>query len=260
MATRRTSLTQITLSYQSPNALLYGRKSLAASVVVDPNRIDAIGMTCSCLGHLALLGGLIWASGSAPAGETSSTKAIDVTIVSQSAPSTGTVSPQAAAATDPVVLGDPAAKAHAAAAVASDRVAMPPGALPGAARAQMSASPAAAFSTAAAVPSGADHSDYQRRLNELIARHSRYPPEARQRRLAGVAHLAFRIDRSGAVLDSWIEESSGSEILDSAALAALERAKPMPAIPLNLSAPLDFVVEIDSAASSMVRARARAGN
>lgn len=64
-------------------------------------------------------------------------------------------------------------------------------------------------------------SDYQRRLYASLARGSRYPAEARYLHLAGVTQLAFRIDRSGTVLESWIRESSGSELLDSAALEAL---------------------------------------
>ncbi|MEJ2459763.1 MAG: TonB family protein [Novosphingobium sp.] len=88
--------------------------------------------------------------------------------------------------------------------------------------------------------------DYQRLLYEIVARHSRYPSEAGKLRLAGVTCLAFRLDRNGNVLDRWIEHSSGSALLDKAALAALERAQPLPPIPPSLPARLDFIIEIDS--------------
>lgn len=88
--------------------------------------------------------------------------------------------------------------------------------------------------------------DYQRRLNALVAQNMRYPPDAVRRRLAGVTQLAFSVARDGAVIDSWIERSSGSTLLDTAALDALDRAEPLPPIPGGLPDPLGFVVEIDA--------------
>lgn len=114
---------------------------------------------------------------------------------------------------------------------------------------------AAATSAPAQIPVG-ELSAYQRRLFEIVARNSRYPAEARRLQLAGVTHLAFRIDRLGNVLDSWIEQSSGSELLDDAALAALERARPLPPIPPMLPGEMEFVVEIDS---SLIQQRAQQG-
>ncbi|WP_245968232.1 energy transducer TonB [Hephaestia caeni] len=98
----------------------------------------------------------------------------------------------------------------------------------------------------AAATTAADLDEYQRRLYEVVARHSRYPSEAKRLRLAGVTYLAFRLDRRGKVLESWVQRSSGSEMLDNAALAALDRAQPLPPIPPSLPARMDFVIEIDS--------------
>ncbi|MEP9360967.1 TonB family protein [Sphingomonas sp. KR3-1] len=88
-------------------------------------------------------------------------------------------------------------------------------------------------------------SDYQRRLYEAVANSSRYPAEARRLNLSGVTRLAFKVDRDGKVLDSWIQESSGSELLDDAALAALDRAQPLPPLPAGLPSQQGFVIEID---------------
>lgn len=94
--------------------------------------------------------------------------------------------------------------------------------------------------------SRAELSEYQRTLYELVARNSRYPADARRLHLAGITQLAFRVDRAGTVLESWVQESSGSEMLDDAALAGLAHAEPLPRIPASLPARLDFVIEIDS--------------
>lgn len=107
-----------------------------------------------------------------------------------------------------------------------------------------------------AVPSAFELSAYQRRLYEALARNSRYPAEARRMRLSGVTRLAFRIDRVGHVVESWIQESSGSELLDDAALEALGRAQPLPPIPVSLPSRLDFVIEIDLSTMQQFASRA----
>lgn len=88
-------------------------------------------------------------------------------------------------------------------------------------------------------------SSYQHRLYEAIARGCRYPAEARRAHLAGVTTLAFTIDRAGSVTQAWIHKSSGSDLLDNAALEALDRARPLPAIPASLPARIDFIIELD---------------
>jgi len=74
--------------------------------------------------------------------------------------------------------------------------------------------------------------------SELVARlerYKRYPPEAQSRGEQGVAQLAFSVDRSGGVHRAHIARSSGSSLLDSATLAMLERAAPLPPPPPELA-------------------------
>ena len=59
--------------------------------------------------------------------------------------------------------------------------------------------------------------------------------------------VAFTIDRSGAVLASSVQHSSGYPLLDRAALDMLDRASPLPAMPesmpqqrLNLAVPVEY--------------------
>lgn len=92
-----------------------------------------------------------------------------------------------------------------------------------------------------------DFNAYSRLISDLIARNCRYSDAARARGLDGVTRIAFRVDRDGGVSDSWIDTSSGSELLDNAALAALDRTGRLPPIPRGLPAPLSFAIEVDAA-------------
>ncbi|HEX5211918.1 MAG TPA: TonB family protein, partial [Pseudolabrys sp.] len=74
--------------------------------------------------------------------------------------------------------------------------------------------------------------------SELVARlerAKRYPPEAQARGEHGVAQLAFSVDRSGGVHHARIARSSGSNLLDSATLAMVERAAPLPPPPSEMT-------------------------
>lgn len=81
-----------------------------------------------------------------------------------------------------------------------------------------------------------------------LERHRRYPASARARQIQGVAHLRFRMNRSGKVLGATVLRSSGAAVLDRAALDTLKRAQPLPAIPkeradeVELTLPVEFYV------------------
>lgn len=88
---------------------------------------------------------------------------------------------------------------------------------------------------------------WQGRLLAHLERLKRYPPEARARRLQGVAYVRLAMDREGRVLSSVIERSSGQPAFDREALALLQRAQPLPKPPaeisgdrITLSVPVEF--------------------
>lgn len=83
----------------------------------------------------------------------------------------------------------------------------------------------------AAALSGSDVQLFRSQLLRHIERFRRYPPEARQVGAEGTAKVHFVMDQSGAVKDVWIETSSGVRSLDDEAIAAILRARPLPAPP-----------------------------
>ncbi len=88
---------------------------------------------------------------------------------------------------------------------------------------------------------------WQKSLVARLARLQQYPPQARG--VQGVVSLAFSIDRHGNLVSSRIVKSSGSALLDAAALDLIKRAAPLPPPPAEIAdSELSFVVPIRFAA------------
>ncbi len=85
--------------------------------------------------------------------------------------------------------------------------------------------------------------DYRGLLTRHVARFLSYPPEASRRRLGGVVWVRFRVERDGTLADLVIS-TPGEPLLDSAALATVWRAEPVPSVPSYLEAPLEVEVPI----------------
>ena len=68
-----------------------------------------------------------------------------------------------------------------------------------------------------------------------LQQHKTYPRRLQRRRIEGEVIVAFTINRAGVLLNSRIVSSSGVQGLDDAALELLERAKPFPALPPELT-------------------------
>jgi periplasmic protein TonB len=222
-----------------------------------PSRINTIGMLCSCVGHALLFGGFILYSEQKPSkrlapAQSTAPMVVDIVPAEQAAEP-----PRTRVAVDrrkdpvPAVGASNGRMAAVATATGPVRVS------DNISSKEPDTESAAASGSMSTAPSPAELSDYQRRLYEIVAQNSRYPAEAKQRRLAGVTQLAFRLDRLGNVLESWVHKSSGSEVLDNAALEALERAQPLPPIPPALPSRMDFVIEIDSSVMQQVALVAR---
>jgi len=105
--------------------------------------------------------------------------------------------------------------------------------------------PAPPVSRPVAAP-GEGRENYFARLTAHLNRHKRYPPEARAARLQGVVMVRFVMDRSGFISSREIVKSSGRAALDREALALMERAQPLPAMPSDMAGnTLDAIVPIN---------------
>ncbi|MEL3892287.1 energy transducer TonB [Ferrovibrio sp. MS7] len=77
--------------------------------------------------------------------------------------------------------------------------------------------------------------DYLARLSIALEKYKDYPRRAVLRNLEGVPQLRFTLDREGRVIAFALHRSSGSEILDEAALDMIKRAKTLPAFPEEIT-------------------------
>ncbi len=76
---------------------------------------------------------------------------------------------------------------------------------------------------------------YLRDLNAYLRQQPvTYPEEARRRNESGHAMVEISLDRAGNLLSVRLDQSSGSDILDAAAMDTVRRAAPYPAPPLGL--------------------------
>lgn len=92
---------------------------------------------------------------------------------------------------------------------------------------------AAAPSVAVPAPPAPEPStqSYGNALLRWLERYREYPRTARLRRIEGVVVLRLTIERGGRLLEVAVAESSGSPLLDDAALDMARRAAPMPPLP-----------------------------
>lgn len=107
------------------------------------------------------------------------------------------------------------------------------------------AAQAAQVGSAASALSGTSAMTYRDLLLAHIARFRQYPAEAHRDRLEGSVEVGFTLTRDGSVDRAWIVSSSGRQVFDREALAAVRRAAPMPAIPSDLPSPLDVSLPVD---------------
>lgn len=73
--------------------------------------------------------------------------------------------------------------------------------------------------------------EWQRDIVLRISKVRKYPPQARKERIEGEVRVRFTLDQYGAILSSEIETSSGSWVLDEAALAVFDEIGKLPTPP-----------------------------
>lgn len=82
---------------------------------------------------------------------------------------------------------------------------------------------------------GTAQADYLSLLKAWFERHKSYPRRARMQSAEGEALITLTFNRAGSILTYTLTQSSGHASLDRAAIAAVESANPLPAIPPELS-------------------------
>ena len=85
-----------------------------------------------------------------------------------------------------------------------------------------------------AAPVFASKKDYFQMVRMRIETRKTYPESARKNQKQGGVSVRFTITEDGSVKSITIAESSGHDILDSAALSAVKNAAPLPRPPRNL--------------------------
>jgi protein TonB len=86
------------------------------------------------------------------------------------------------------------------------------------------------------------------RLLAQLNRYKQYPRAARAAHIEGVVMLHFVMDADGKVVSFEIAKSSGRPLLDAEALALIQRAQPLPALPADFpTRTLDAVVPVEFA-------------
>ena len=95
---------------------------------------------------------------------------------------------------------------------------------------------------------GETRDSYLGRVLAQLNRFKQYPRAARQARIEGVVMLHFVMAADGKVQSFEISKSSGRPVLDAEALALIQRAQPLPALPPDFpTRTLDAVVPIEFA-------------
>jgi len=82
---------------------------------------------------------------------------------------------------------------------------------------------------------------YHQQISLWLEKFKLYPDDARAKSIEGEPIVRIRIDRQGNIRYYIIERSSGSEILDRAAIDMVRRANPVPAVPKDY--PQDDMLE-----------------
>jgi TonB family protein len=81
------------------------------------------------------------------------------------------------------------------------------------------------------------------KIRKKIARNKRYPRIAKEKNIAGKVKLGFKITEEGALEYVKVVKSSGSDLLDKAAVSAVRKAEPLPYYPHAIVLALEYRLE-----------------
>ncbi len=77
--------------------------------------------------------------------------------------------------------------------------------------------------------------NYLSQLSRHLGKFYEYPRRARRLGQEGVPVIVFRFQRDGTLVEHYLQDSSGHELLDKAALDMLKQAVPLPPVPDNMA-------------------------
>jgi protein TonB len=80
-------------------------------------------------------------------------------------------------------------------------------------------------------------------IKEYIDKNLIYPPMAKRRNIQGVAGVSFEIEKNGELVSITVNHSSGSSILDNAALSLIKKIHPVRNIPVKSKLALNVNIE-----------------
>ena len=92
---------------------------------------------------------------------------------------------------------------------------------------------------------GTTHTDAVAAIRAALERAKYYPLIAKRRGIEGTATVEFSVDIKGMPENIKIIQGSGSDILDSAALATVTRGAPFPHSIRTIKVPISFKLEKD---------------
>lgn len=96
--------------------------------------------------------------------------------------------------------------------------------------------------------------DYLVVLQDWLARFQRYPEDAKARHDEGKGVVGFTLTRDGQVQKVWMDQSTGAPSLDSASIAMIRAASPVPPLPKDFAgATVDFLLPVNYTLSTYER-------
>jgi protein TonB len=209
--------------------------------VKEQHRSHAVAVTVSVAVHVAAGAALLWPQASAPASKVRDSVMI-VSLIAADAGRAGAPVPLAVAAVNTAAHPDHiATQAEAPKMQGSASKAMLEQTAP------TSADSGVTLVSASSSRRSDEEPAFQQALQAHIDEFRHYPDEARRNQKQGVVRVGFTMGRRGNLLDLWIDQGSGSDIIDEEVLATIRRALPLPVIPPSLPDQITVIVPVSFA-------------